>query len=122
LLAAFLYARFRRKEKMIVVSGKKKDVGISTAQTDFSSVWLAEAWPNKNHPTYSFCWCKIPNRAMDILYILLIKKERMAHITSTLFFLYLRSNIMTFARSKRMKKAARCALEHRSGVALRLQA
>lgn len=82
----FPVCSFQKERKNDSGKWKKKDVGISTAQTDFSSVWLAEAWPNKNHPTYSFCWCKIPNRAMDILYILLIKKERMAHITSTLFF------------------------------------
>lgn len=88
----------------------KKDVGISTAQTDFSSVWLTSSGQKHGrtriHPKYSFCWCKIPNRAMDILYILLIKKRGWHILHQLFFFLYLRSNIMTFARSKRMKKAA----------------
>jgi hypothetical protein len=92
----------------------KKDVGISTAQTDFSSVWLTSSGQKHGrtriHPKYSFCWCKIPNRAMDILYILLIKKERMAHITSTLFFSLFKIEYHDFCALQKNEKG--CKLNH----------
>jgi hypothetical protein len=59
IVGSFPVCSFQKEKNMIEVRGKKKDVGISTAQTDFSfdateklALDRSMAKLNKNHPKY----------------------------------------------------------------------